>query len=73
VLHKHGRPRTIREEGCSFITRRERFWVKLSVNTTEIFTDSQINPAVTGLPLKRHSATGVIYRFKYKGRRGFQR
>ena len=30
-------------------------WVKWSANETEIFTDSWINPAVTGLLLKRHS------------------
>jgi len=34
---------------------RERDWVEKSVNETEIFTDSWINPVVTGLPLKRHN------------------
>src|SRR5882724_8027190 len=58
VLHSHGRPRTIRADGCSFITRRERGWVKKSANETEIFTNSWINPAVTGLPSKRHSVIG---------------
>jgi len=58
VLCNHGRPRMIGAEGCSFITRRERVWVEWSVNVTEIFTDSWINPAATGLPLKRHSAMG---------------
>jgi len=43
---------------CSFITRRERVWVKWSEIEIEIFTDSWINPAVAGLPSKRHSATG---------------
>ena len=56
VLRSHGRPRTIRADGCSFVTRRERDWVEWSANETEIFTDSWINPAVTGLPSKRHSA-----------------
>src|SRR5882724_5227943 len=28
VLCSHGSPRTIRADGCSFITRRERDWVK---------------------------------------------
>ena len=37
---------------------RERDWVEKSANKTEIFTDSWINPAVTGLPLKRHSVIG---------------
>ena len=58
VLHNHGRPRTIRAEGCSFITKRERDWVKLSANKIDRFKDSWINPAFAGLPLKRHSATG---------------
>jgi len=43
---------------CSFVTRRERDWVEWSVNETEIFTDSWINPAVTGLPSKRHNVSG---------------
>jgi len=34
----------------------ERDWVEWSANKTEIFTESWINPAVTGLPSKRHSA-----------------
>jgi len=50
VLHNHGRPRIIGADGCSFITNRERDWVEWSANETEIFTDSWINPAVTGLP-----------------------
>ena len=28
VLHSHGKPRMIRVEGCSFITKRERDWVE---------------------------------------------
>jgi len=44
VLHSQGRPRIIRADGCSFITRRERDWVEWSANETEIFTDSWINP-----------------------------
>src|SRR5882724_215118 len=55
VLCSHGRPSMIGPDRCSFITRRERDWVKLSANKTEIFTDSWINPAITGLPSKRHS------------------
>ena len=55
VLCSHGRPRMIRADRCSFVTRRERNWVKWSANETDIFTDSWINPAVAGLPLKRHS------------------
>jgi len=55
VLHSQGRPRKIGADGCSFITRREKDWVKWSANETDIFTDSWINPAVAGLPLKRHS------------------
>ena len=55
VLHSHGRPRT---DGWSFVTRRERDWVEWSANKTEIFTDTWINPAVTGLPSKRHSVIG---------------
>src|SRR5882724_46883 len=35
---------------------RERDWVEQSANKTEILTDSWINPAVAGLPSKRHSA-----------------
>ena len=58
VLHNHGRPRMIRAEGCSFITKRERFWVELLANEMERFTDSRINPAIAGLPSKRHSETG---------------
>jgi len=58
VLHSHGRPGMIGADRCSFITRRERNWVKWSANETEIFTDSWINLAVTGLPSKRHSAIG---------------
>ena len=30
----------------------------MSVKVTEMFTDSWINPAVAGLPSKRHSAMG---------------
>ena len=56
VLCSHGRPRTIGVDRCSFITRRERDWVKKSANETEIFTDSWISPVVTGLPSKRHNA-----------------
>jgi len=48
----------IRAEGCSFITKRERFWVELLANEMERFTDSRINPAIAGLPSKRHSETG---------------
>src|SRR5882724_5282474 len=48
----------IRADGCSFITKRERDWVKQSANETEILTDSWINPVVTGLPLKRHNVIG---------------
>src|SRR5882724_9978439 len=58
VLHSHGRQRTIRAYGCNFVTRHERDWVEWSVNETEIFTDSWINPAVTSLPSKRHNAIG---------------
>jgi len=47
----------IRAMGCSLV-KEERDWVKLSANKTERFTDSWINPAVEGLPLKRHSAMG---------------
>ena len=50
VLHSQGRARTIGADGCSFITRKERDWVKWSANETEIFTDSWINLAVAGLP-----------------------
>ena len=56
MLHSWGRPRTIRVEGCSFITRGESVWIKLSANETERFTNSWINPEVTGLPSKRHDA-----------------
>jgi len=38
--------------------QRERDWVEQSANETEIFTDSWINPAVAGLPSKRHNAIG---------------
>src|SRR5882724_9360714 len=58
VFRSHGRPRTIGADGCSFVTKRERDWVEQSANETEILTDSWINPAVTGLPSKRHSAIG---------------
>ena len=58
VLRNHGRPRTIGADGCSVITKRERDWVEWSANKTEIFTDSWINPAVTGLTSKRHNAIG---------------
>src|SRR5882724_10834205 len=58
VLHSHGRPRMIRADRCSFVTRRERDWVEKSANETKIFTNSWINPAVAGLPSKRHSAIG---------------
>jgi len=59
VLHNQGRPRTIGAEGCSFVTKRDRFWVELSAKEIVILTDSWINPAIYGLPLKRHSATGL--------------
>src|SRR5882724_10377363 len=49
----------IGEKGCSFITKRERFWVKLSAKEIERFTDSWINPAFAALPLKRHSVIGL--------------
>jgi len=39
VLRSHGRPRTIGVDRCSFITKRERDWVKWSANETEVFTD----------------------------------
>ena len=58
VLHSHGRPRMIRADGCSFITKRERDWVEQSANETEILTDSWINLAVAGLPSKRHNIIG---------------
>ena len=58
VLCSHGRPRTIGVDRCIFITKRERDWVERSANETEIFTDSWINPAVTGLPLKRYNEIG---------------
>ena len=40
VLCSHGRPRMIGADRCSFITRRERDWVKWSANKTETCTDS---------------------------------
>ena len=58
VLRSHGRPRMIRADGCSFVTKRERDWVKQSANETEILTDSWINLAVAGLPSKMHNAIG---------------
>jgi len=58
VFRSNGRPRTIGAEGCSLVTKRERVWVELSANETETFSDSWINSAVTGLPSKRHNATG---------------
>ena len=58
LLQNHGRPRRIGAEGWGFITKRECVWVKLSANKTERLADSMINPAITGLPSKRHSATG---------------
>jgi len=58
VLCNHGRPRMIRADRCSFVTKRERDWVEWSANKTEIFTDSWINPAVAGLPSKRHNVIG---------------
>ena len=48
VICNHGSPRTIRADGCSFITKRETDWVEQSANKTEILTDSWINPAVAG-------------------------
>src|SRR5882724_1189057 len=45
----------IGDDGCSFVTNRERDWVEQSANETEILTDSWINPAVAGLPSKRHN------------------
>ena len=56
VLRSHGSPRTIGADGCSFVTKREIDWFEQSANKTEILTDSWINPAVTGLPSKRHNA-----------------
>ena len=50
VLYSHGRPKMIRAEGCSFVTKRERDWVEWSANKTEIFTDSWINLVVAGFP-----------------------
>jgi len=58
VLHSQGSPSTIGADRCSFVTTRERDWVEWSANETEIFTDSWINPVVTGLPSNRHSAIG---------------
>jgi len=58
VLSSHGKPKMIGAEGFNFVTKREGFWVKLSAKVIERFTDSWINPAVTGLPSKRHSVTG---------------
>ena len=58
VICSYGRPRTIGTDGCSFVTKRERDWVEWSTNKTEIFTDSWINLAVAGLPLKRNSVIG---------------
>ena len=58
VLHSQGSPSTIGADRCSFVTTRERDWVEWSANEMEIFTDSWINPAVAGLPLKRHSVIG---------------
>src|SRR5882724_9809522 len=58
VLCSHGRLRMIGVDGCSFVTKRERDWVKQSANETEISTDSWINPAVSGLPSKRHNVIG---------------
>ena len=58
VLCSHGRPRTIGADRCSFITKRERDWVKQSADETEILTDSWINRVVTGFPSKRHNVIG---------------
>src|SRR5882672_2834492 len=58
VLCSHGRPKTIRADGWSFVTRRERFCIEPSVKATEVVTDSWINPTVAGLPLKRHRVMG---------------
>ena len=40
------------------LRHQERSCVELSVKMIETFTDSWINPAVTGLPSKRHRARG---------------
>ena len=45
-------------DGCSFVTKRERDWVEQSANEKDISTDPWINPAVAGLPLKRHNVIG---------------
>jgi len=55
-----GRPRMIGVDGCNFVTKRERDWVKQSANETEILTDSWINPAVAGLPSKRNNVIWLI-------------
>ena len=57
----------ISADGCSFITKRERDWVEWSANETEVFTDSWINPAVTGLPSKMHRAIGRFRGSNTKG------
>jgi len=67
VLRSHGRPRTIRADGCSFFTRRERDWVKKSAKRDRDIQNSWINPVVAGLPSKRHSAIGRSRRSNTKG------
>jgi len=54
VLHSQGRPRIIRADGA-VSSPGERETGEWSANETEIFTDSWINPTVTGFPSKRHS------------------
>src|SRR5882724_6090681 len=66
VLHSQGRPRTIGADGCSFVTRRERDWVKWSENKTDIHRLMD-KPSSHRLAIEYAQCNWEIQGFQYKG------
>jgi len=58
VLHIHGQAKDNQGRGVQFSSPQRKIPGQVVSKVIERFTDSWINPAVTGLPSKRHSVTG---------------
>jgi len=64
VLRSHGKAKDNWSGWCSFVTKRERDWVKQSANKTEIFTDSWINLGLQACNQRGTMQIGTIQGFQ---------
>jgi len=68
VLLNQGRSRMIEAEGCSFITKRVRFWVKLSSKGDREIYRIMDEPSHHGLAIEEEQCNWEIQWFQYKSR-----